>query len=168
MCCPLCLTTSQTIYYFVLVQFLNHVRLFVTLWTAAHKVFLSLLKLMSIESAIQPSHSPTSPLLLPSIFSIITVFSDELALRIRWPKYWSFRFSISSLKTFQDWFPLGWTGLISLQSKELSSLIQHHNEKTSVLQDSAFFTVQPSYPYMSFDYTDLCWQNNIFNFLYTI
>ena len=155
MCCPLCLTTSQTIYYFVLVQFLNHVRLFVTLWTAAHKVFLSLLKLMSIESAIQPSHSPTSPLLLPSIFSIITVFSDELALRIRWPKYWSFRFSISSPKTIQDWFPLGWTGLISLQSKELSSLIQHHNEKNvsssgfSLLHSPTFISIHELWLYGS-------------------
>ena len=137
MCCPLCLTTSQTIYYFVLVQFLNHVRLFVTLWTAAHKVFLSLLKLMSIESAIQPSHSPTSPLLLPSIFSIITVFSDELALRIRWPKYWSFRFSISSLKTIQDWFPLGWAGLISLQFKGPSGVF------SSTTIKHQFFGAQP-------------------------
>ena len=62
---------------------------------------------------------------------------------------------------------MDWFDLLAVQGT-LKSLIQHHNEKTSVLQDSAFFTVQPSYPYMSFDYTDLCWQNNVFDFLYTI
>ena len=103
MCCPLCLTTSQTIYYFVLVQFLNHVRLFVTPWTAACQASLSitnsfnLLKLMSTELVMPSNHLILCLplLLLPSIFHSIRVFSNESVLLIRWPKYWSFSFSVS-------------------------------------------------------------------------
>ena len=73
-------------------------------------------------------------LLLPSIFPTIKVFSNESALCIRWPKYWSF--SISPSKNTQDWFPLGLTGLISLQSKGLSSLLQHHSSKAAGAQTS--------------------------------
>ena len=65
-----------------------------------------------------------------------------------WPKYWSFSFIIPSMNT-QDWSPLGWTGWISLQSKGLSSLLQHHNSKVSILQHSTFFTVQLSHLYMT-------------------
>ena len=101
---------------------------FVTPWTAARQAFLSitnswsLLKFMSIESVMPPNHLILCrPLLLrPSIFPSIRVFSNESVLRIRWPKDWSFSFSISPSNEYQDWFPLGWTGLISLLSKGLS------------------------------------------------
>ena len=87
-------------------------------------------------------------LLLPSIFPSIRVFSNELALGIRWPKYWSF--SVSPSKDIKDYFALGLTGLISLQSKGLSrNLLQHHSSKASVLRCSAFLMVQLSRLYMT-------------------
>ena len=110
---------------------LSHVQLFATPWTVACQVSLpfifsqSLLKLMSIESMM-----PSSPLilcrlflLLPSIFPSIRVFSNELVLRIRWPKYWSLSFSIVFPMNIQGLFPLRLTGLISLQSKGLSGVL---------------------------------------------
>ena len=128
------------------VQSLSCVWLFATLWTAAGHASLSitnsqsLLKLMSTES-VMPSNHPIlcHPLLLiTSIVPSIRVFSNESVLRIRWPKYCSFSFSI---------IPLGWTSWISLQSKGLKSLLQYHSSKASILWDSAFFRVQLSYPY---------------------
>ena len=109
-------------------QTLSHVWLFVTPWTEAHQASLSittpwsLLKLMSIESVMPSNYLILccSLLLLPSVFPSIRVFSSESVLRIRWPKYWSFSFSISPSKNVQGWFPLGWTGLISLLFKGLS------------------------------------------------
>ena len=89
-------------------------------------------------------------LLLPSVFPSIRVFSNESALHIRWPKYWSFSFSISPSNEESVWFPLGWTGWISLQSKGLlKSLLQHHSSKASILLCWAFFIVQLSHPYMT-------------------
>ena len=78
-----------------------------------------------VGDAIQPSHPLSSPLLLPSIFPSIRVFSNESVLCIRWPKYWSFNFSIVLPMNIQDWFPLGWTGWISLQSKALSRVFSN-------------------------------------------
>ena len=109
------------------VQLLISVQLFVTTWTAAHQASLSitssqsLLKLMSIKLVMPYNHLILCRplLLLPSIFPSIRVFSSESVLHFRWPKYWSFSFSISP-SNIQDWFPLGWTGLIALQSKGLS------------------------------------------------
>ena len=108
------------------VQSLSRVQLFVTSWTAAHQASLSitnsrsLLKLMFIESVIPSNHLILCcPLLLPSIFPSIRVFSNESALHIRWPKYWSFIFNISPSNEHPDWSPLGWIGWISLQSKGL-------------------------------------------------
>ena len=111
----------RTIYFLFVVESLSHVWLFVTPWTAAHQASLSitnswsLLKLTSIELVIVSNQlilcCPL--LLLPSIFPSISIFSSESVLRIRWPKYWSFSFSISS-SNIQDWFPLRWTGSISL------------------------------------------------------
>ena len=101
----------------------------------------SLLKLMSIESMMPSNHfilcCPL--LLLPSIFPSIRVFSNESALRIRWPKYWSFSIRISPSSEHSGWFPLGWTGLISLQSKGLSTVFS--NITVEKLQ---FFGSQPS------------------------
>ena len=88
-------------------------------------------------------------LLLPSIFPSIRVFSKESVLNIRWPKYWVSASASVLPMNIQDWFPLGYTGLISLQSKGLLSLLQHHSSKSSILWCSAFFTVQLSHPYMT-------------------
>ena len=89
-------------------------------------------------------------LLPPSVFPVIRVFSNESVLHIRWPKYWSFSFSISpSDWIFRTDFILGWTGCISLQSKGLSSLLKHHSSKASILQGSAFLIVQLSHTYMT-------------------
>ena len=136
------------------------VQLFEIPWTAIHQASLfitnsqSLLKLMSTESVMPSNHLILChPLLLPSIFPSIRVFSNKSVLCIRWPEYWSFSFSISSFNEYSglisfrtDWFPLGW---ITLQYKGLSSLLQHHSLKASVLQCSAFFIVQLSHPYMT-------------------
>ena len=111
----------------------------------------SLLKLLSTAWVMPSSHlifcCPL--LLLPTVFPSIRVFSSESALCIKWTKYWSFSFSISLPMSIQDRFPLGLTGLISLLSKGLSSLLQYHSLKASVLQCSAFFMVQLSHPYMT-------------------
>ena len=88
-------------------------------------------------------------LLLPSIFPNIRIFPNKLALCITQPPYWSFSFSNNPSNEYTGWFPLGMTGLISLLSKGLKSLLQHHNSKASVLQHSAFFIVQLSHPYMT-------------------
>ena len=89
-------------------------------------------------------------LLLPSIFPIIRVFSNESVLRTRWPKYWSFNFSISPSNEYSGLisFRTDWLGLLAVQGT-LKSLLQHHSSKASILQHSAFLTVQLSYPYMT-------------------
>ena len=106
-------------------------------------------KLMSIDSVMPSKHlTLCHPLpLLPSIFPSIRVFSNESALWMSWPKYWSFSFNISPSNNIQDWFPLGWTGWISLSWGTLKSLLQCHSSKASVLQHSAFFIIKLSYPY---------------------
>ena len=91
-----------------------------------------------VGDAIQPSHL-CCPLLLPSIFPSIRVFSSKSVLHIRWPKYWSFSFSISLSNEHQDWFPLGWTGWISLQSKGLSRVFSN-----TTVQKHQFFSTQLS------------------------
>jgi len=132
------------------VQSLSHVQLFSTPWTAAHQASLStsssqsLLKLMSIESLMPSNHlilcCPL--LLLPSIFPSIRVFSSESALRIRWPKYWSFSFSISPSNKYSGLisFRMHWLDLLAVQGT--LSLLQHHISKAPFLQRSAFFIVQ--------------------------
>ena len=138
-----------------------------TPWTAAHQASLSfvnsqsLLKLMSIELVMISSSG--SPLLLPpSIFPSIRVFSDESVLHMRWPKYWSFSFSISPSNEYSELisFRTDWFDLLAIQ-ETLKSLLQHHSLKASILQCSAFFMVQlTSIPYYwknhTFDYMDLC------------
>ena len=140
------------------VQLLNPVRLFLTPWTTARQASLSITnsrslpKPMSFES-VMPSNRLIlccPLLLLPSIFPSIRVFSNESGLCIRWPKYWSFSFSISPSNEH--------SGLISCRMEELDllavqgtlkSLLQHQSSKASILWRSAFFTVQLSYPYMT-------------------
>ena len=140
------------------VQSLSCVQFFVIPWTAARQASLSitnsqrLLKLMSIESVIPSNHlilcCPL--LLLPSIFPSIRVFSDESVLRIRWPKYWSFSFSISPSNEYSRLvsFRIDWFDLLAVQGT-LRSLLQHHSSKASILQSSDFFMVQLSHPYMT-------------------
>ena len=130
------------------VQLFSHVRLFATPWSAARQASLSitnswgLLKLMSIESVMPSNHLILChPLLLtPSIFLNIRVFSNESVLRIRWPKYWSFSFSISPSSEYSRLisFRMDWLDLLSVQGT-LKSLLQHHNSKASILQCSVFF-----------------------------
>ena len=132
--------------------------LFETPWTAAHQASLSitnswnLLKLMSIE-LVMPSNylilcCPL--LLLPSVFPSLRVFSNESALRIRWPKIWSFSFSISPSNEYSGLIScrMDWLDLLAVQGT-LKSLLQHHGSKASILRHSAFFIVQLSYPYMT-------------------
>ena len=112
----------------------------------------SLLKLMSIESVIPSNHLMLCHplLLLPSIFPTIKVFSNESVLHIRWPKYWSFGFSISPSNEYSGlvFFRMDWFDL-SPDQGTLKSLLQHHSSKASILRHSAFFIVQLSHPYMT-------------------
>ena len=128
-----------------------------TPWTAAHQVSLSITnslslpKLMSIE-LVMPSNDLILcyQLLLPSIFPSIRVFSNESALRIRWPKYWSFSFNISPSSEHSGLisFRMDCLDLCAVQGT-LKSLLQHHSSKASILRHSAFFTAHFSHPYMT-------------------
>ena len=117
-----------------------------------HHQFWNLLKLMSVMSVMPFNHLILCrPLLfLPSIFPSIRIFSNESALRIRWPKCWSFSFSISSSSEYsgQISFRIDWLDLLAVQGT-LKSLLQHHSSKASILQHSTFFIVQLSHPYMT-------------------
>ena len=119
---------------------------------AAHHQLLDLPKLMSIESVMPSSHLILCRplLLLPPIPPSIRVFSNESILRMRWPKYWTFSFSITPSKEIpgQISFRMDWLDLLAVQGT-LKSLLQHHTSKASILQCSAFFTVQLSHPYMT-------------------
>ena len=124
-------------------------------WTVAHQAslsittFQSLLKLMSIESVMPSNHLILCcPLLLPSIFATIKVFSNESVLRIRWPKYWSFSFNISPSSEYSGLisFRMDWLDLLGAQGT-LKSLLQHHSSKAPILWCSAFVMVHLSHPY---------------------
>ena len=140
-------------------QSLSRVRLFATPWITARQASLSitnsqsLFKLMSIES-VMPSSCLIlcHPLLLPSIPPSIRVFSNESTLRMRWPKYLSFTFSISPSNEHPGLisFRMDWLDLLGVQGT-LKSLLQHHSSKASILRCSAFFIVQLSCPYMTTD-----------------
>ena len=133
------------------VQSLSHVQLFVTPWTAAHQASLSptnyqsLLKLMSIKSVTPSNHLILCCpfLFLPSIFPRTRIFSSESVLQIRWPKYCSFSFSISSSNEYSGLisFRIDWLALLAVQGT-LKSFLQHHSSKASVLQHSNLFIVQ--------------------------
>ena len=138
------------------VQSLSCVRLFATPWTAACQASLSITnswslhKLMSIESVMSSNRLICCPLLLLSIFPSIRVFSKESILHIRWPKYWSFSFSISSSNEYLGLisFRIDWFDHLAVQGT-LKSLLQHHSSTASILWCSAFFIVQLSHPYMT-------------------
>ena len=129
-----------------------------TAWTAAGQASLSiansqsLLKLMSIQSVMPSNHLiPCHPLLLlPSIFPSIRVFSNESVLHMRWPKHWSFSFSISPSNEYSGLisFKMDWLDLLAVQGT-LKSLFQHRSSKASIFRHSAFFIVQLSHPYMT-------------------
>ena len=140
------------------VQSLSRVRLFATPWIAARQASLSItnsrssLKLMSIEPVMPSTYLILcrSLLLSPSVFPSIRVFSNESALHIRWPKNWSFSFSISLSNEYSGLisFRIDWLDLLAVQGT-LKGLLQHHNSKASILWCSAFFIVQLSLPYMT-------------------
>ena len=139
------------------VQSFSRVRLFATPWITAHQATLSItnsrssLRLASIESVMPSNHLILGhPLFLPPpIPPSIRIFSNELTLHMRWPKYWSFSFSIIPSKEHPGLisFRMDWLDLLGVQGT-LKSLIQHHSSKASILRCSAFFTVQLSHPYM--------------------
>ena len=130
------------------VQLLSHVQLFATPWTAAHQASLSITnswslpKLMSIELVMPSNHLLCRPLLiLPSIFPSIRVFSNESALHIMWPKYWSFSFNISPSNEHPGLISFRMDGLALLAVQgTLKSLLQHHSSKASILQCSALLS----------------------------
>jgi len=151
-CCNWVLSSVQS------VQSLSRVRLFVTPWIAAHQASLSItnsrrsLRLTSIESVMSSSHLILCRplLLLPPIPPSIRVFSNKSTLPMRWPKYWSFSFSIIPSKEIPGLisFRMDWLDLLAVQGTR-KSLLQHHSSKASILRHSAFFTVQLSHPYMT-------------------
>ena len=153
-----CLRIINVSFQFSWVQSLSRVWLFATPWTAAHQASLSITncwslpKPVSIESLMPSNHLILCHplLLLPSIIPGIRVFSNESAVHIRWPKYWSFSFNIGPSNEHLGLICLSidWLGLLSVQGT-LKSLLQHHSSKASILQRSAFFTVQFSHPYMT-------------------
>ena len=174
-------TSFLSIYFLIplVVQLLSCAQLFAVPWTEAHQASLpftlsqSLLKLMSIASVMPSSHLILCHplLLLPSVFPSIRVFSNESALHIRCPKYWSFSFSISPSNEYSGLisFRMDWLDLLAVQGT-LKSLLWHHSSKASVLRHSVFFMIQLSHLYMttgkidSFDYMDLGTQ--VYTFLY--
>ena len=149
------MVSSSIIHSFIIsFQSLICVQLFVTQWTTAHQASQSitnsqnLLKLMSIELVMTSNHLILCrPLLLPSIFPSVGVFSNESVLHIRWPKYWSFSFSISPYNEYSGliFLRMDWSDLLAVQGT-LKSLLQHHSSKTLILRHSAFFIVQLSHP----------------------
>ena len=148
----------DNLYQFSLVQSLSRARLLATPWTAAHQASLSitnsqsLLKLMSIESVMPSNHLILChPLLLPPlIFPSIKVFSNESVLHMRWPKFWSFSFSVSPSNEYSGLisFRTDWLDLLAVQGT-LKSLFQHHSSKASIFWCSTFFVVQLSHPYIT-------------------
>ena len=127
-----------------------------------------------VGDAIQPSHPLSSPLLLPPNPPSIRVFSNQSTLHMRWPKYWSFSFSISLSNEYSGLisFRVEWLDLLAVHGT-LKSLLQHHSSKASILRHLAFFTVQLSHPYMTIGKIialtrQTFWQSNISAFQYAV
>ena len=158
LCYFLLLLKVSPLWSFSSVQLLRHVWLFATPWITARQASLSItnsqssLRLTSIESVMPSSHLILCRplLLLPPIPPSIRIFSNESTLCMRWPKYWSFSFSIIPSKEISGLlsFRMDWLDLLAVQGT-LKSLLQHHGSKGSILRCSAFFTVQLSHPYMT-------------------
>ena len=153
---------SMSLSPFSSVQSLSRVQLFATPWIAARQASLSItnsqssLRLTSMESVMPSSHLILCHplLLLPPIPPSIRAFSNESTLHMRWPKYWSFSFSISPSREIPGLisFRMDWLDLLAVQGT-LKSLLQHHSSKASILRCSALFTVQLSHPYMTLEKT---------------
>ena len=161
----------------VVVQLPSRVWLFATPWTVARQASLfltisqSLPKFMSIESVMPSNHLILCHLLLllPSICPSIKVFSNELSICIRWPKYWSFSFSISLPMSIQDWFQdwLVWSPCYLRHSQECSPALQFESINSSVLSllyGLALTSIHDYWKDCSFDYMDFCWQSDVFAF----
>ena len=160
------------------VQSLSHVRLCVTLWTAALQASLSttnsssLLKLMSIKSVMPSNHLILCHplLLLPSIFLSIRVFSNEPVLHIRWPKYWSFSCSISPSNEYSGLisFRMNWLDLLATRDSQGFSPTSYfksiHSSSLSFLYSTTLTSIHDCWKNHSFDYTDFCWQSNVSTF----
>ena len=168
----LILLKREYIWYISSVQSLSCVQLFATPWTVACQASLSIInswslpKPISIESGMPFNHLILCrPLLLPpSVFPSIRVFSSESVLCIRWPKYWSFSFSINPSSEYSGLisFRMDWLDLLAVQGT-LKSLVQHHSSKASIFQRSIFFIVQLSHPYMTTGETIALtrWKSNV-------
>ena len=151
------------------VQSSSHVRLFASPWTAARQASLSITISQRLLKLIPSNHLVLCHplLLLPSIFPIIRAFSDELSLCIRWSKYWSFIFTSVLPVNIQDWFPLGLTGLISLQSKRLSRVFPTRQFKSinssalSLLYGPTLTSVHDYWKNHSFQEMDFCQQSDV-------
>ena len=160
------------------VQLLSPVQLFETPWTAACQASLSstntrsLLKHMSTESVMPSNHLILGHhcYLLLSIFPSVRVFSNESILHIRWPKYWSFTFSINPSNEYSDWFTLGWTGWSpctprdSQKSSPTPQFKSINSLELSFLYSPTLTSIHDYWKNQSFDYTDLCWQSNVIGF----
>ena len=160
---------------YVIVQSLSHVWLFETPWTAACQaslpftIFQSLLRLVSIELVLPPNHLVLCPplLLQPSIFPSIRFFSSESVLSIRWPKYWSFTFSISPSNEYSGLilFRIDWFDLLAVQGTLESSPITQFKSinslALSLLYGPTLTSIHDYWKNHSFDYIDLCWQSNV-------
>ena len=165
--------------FFISVQSLSRVGLFAIPQTTAHQISLaiinsqSLLKLMSIELVIPSNHLILCHplLLLTSIFSSIRVFSNESVLHIKWPKYWSFSFTISPSNEYSGLisFKIDWLDLLAVQ-ETLKHLLQHHSLKASnllalsLLYGPTLTSIHDYWKNYSFDYMDLCWQSDVLLF----
>ena len=166
----ICSNQGYTVIRFSSVQSLSRVWLFETPWTAACQASLSITnsrsppKPMFIESVMPSSHLILccSLLLLPSILPNIRVFSNESALHIRWPKYWSFSFNISLSNEHPGLisFRMDWLDLLADQGT-LKSLLQHHSSKASIIRHSAFFIVKLSHPYMTTGNSIAKWKRRV-------
>ena len=155
--------------FIVVVHSLSCVQLFATPWTTARQASLFLTiswrlpRFAAIESVMPSNHLICCPLLLPAVFPSIRIFSSELAVRFRWPKYWSFSFSISPSNEYSRLisFRIDWFDLLAVQGT-LKSLLQHHSSKALIVRRSTFFMVQlltPIHDYWKnycFDYRDPC------------
>ena len=147
---------QKQIFLFSSVQSFSHVQRFATPWTAAHQAYLSitnsgsLLKLHWVYDAIQPSHSLSSPTPLAFNLPSIRIFCNESVLPIRWPKYWNSSFNISPFNVYSGLISvrMDWLDILAVQGT-LRNLLQHHSSKASILQHSAFFIDQLSYPYLT-------------------
>ena len=153
----------------------SHVQLFATSWTAARQAPLSitnswsLLKLMSTKSVMPSNHLILChPLLLPSIFPTIRVFSNELILCIRWPKYWSFSVSPSNEYSGLISFRVDWLDLLVVQGTLSSTLAGKHNSLALSLYGPNLRSIPDNWKSHSFDYMDLCWQSHFSAFQYAI